>query len=254
MSSAVTSLSLIPDSAETLMRAMHTDATQAWIENMQHYPHITFDILRRFGTGIAMLASWATDQQRNTNLQNGVEPLDTNKILNNIDRHIKDIVHNVNKAVDNTNTGNFGTTPTPLWESVCPADANNYKLKQRVLQHYIRNGDLKSIHDNPALVSKNFAKEDDHFDALISEPSTSWLEPTAGDKDAKLAGLKSEYAKALWRCQEKTWMPQAELDQAAYLVNLINHHLKGRYHWFRPISHIVRRKEDQLQYQDASSA
>jgi hypothetical protein len=93
-----------------------------------------------------------------------------------------------------------------------------------------------------------------HFDALISEPSTSWLEPTAGDKDAKLAGLKSEYAKALWRCQEKTWMPQAAHDQATYLVNLINHHLKGCYRWFRPISHIVRHKEDQLQYQDASSA
>jgi hypothetical protein len=49
-------------------------------------------------------------------------------------------------------------------------------------------------------------------------------------------------------------MPQAAHDQAAYLVDLIDHHLKGRYRWFRPISHIVRRKEDQLQYQDASSA
>jgi hypothetical protein len=64
LNSAVTNLSIISDSAETLMRALHTtDATQAWIENMQHYPHIPFDILRRFGTGIAMLASWATDPQ-----------------------------------------------------------------------------------------------------------------------------------------------------------------------------------------------
>jgi hypothetical protein len=28
------------------------------------------------------------------------------------------------------------------------------------LQQYINNGNLKSIHDNPTLVSKNFAKED----------------------------------------------------------------------------------------------
>jgi hypothetical protein len=67
---------------------------------------------------------------------------------------------------------------------------------------------------------------------------------TAGDKDAKLIGLKSEYAKALWKCQEKTWLPQAAHDQATYLVDLIDHHLKGRYRWFRPISHLVRRKED----------
>jgi uncharacterized protein YxeA len=67
LNSAVTNLlSIIPDSAETLMRALHTDAAQACIENMQHYPHIPFDILRRFGTGIAMLTSWATDPQRNT--------------------------------------------------------------------------------------------------------------------------------------------------------------------------------------------
>jgi hypothetical protein len=35
--------------------------------------------------------------------------------------------------VDNTNAGNFGTNPTPLWESVCPTtDAQNYKAKQRM--------------------------------------------------------------------------------------------------------------------------
>jgi hypothetical protein len=132
LNSAVTNLSIIPDAAETLMRALHTDTAQAWIENMEHYPHIPFDILRRFGTGISMLASWATDPQRNTNLQNGVEPLDTNKILTNVERHFEDIVHDINKAVANTNAGNFGTTPTPLRETVCPTDANHYKHKQRV--------------------------------------------------------------------------------------------------------------------------
>jgi hypothetical protein len=92
-----------------------------------------------------------------------------------------------------------------------------------------------------------------HFDALKNEHSTSWLEPTTGKKYAKLLGLKSEHAKALWRYQEKTWMPKAAHDQVAYLIDLINHSLQGRYRWFRPISHIVRRKEDQLQYQDVSS-
>jgi hypothetical protein len=56
VNSAVTTLIIIPDAAETLMRAMHTDAAQAWIENMKHYPHTPFDILCRFGTDIAMLA------------------------------------------------------------------------------------------------------------------------------------------------------------------------------------------------------
>jgi hypothetical protein len=92
---------------------------------MNHHPHIPFDILRRFGTGIAMNAAWATDPQCNTNLQNGVKSLDDDKILRNAERHFEDIVHDINKAVNNTNTGNFGTNPTPLWEPVCPIDANN---------------------------------------------------------------------------------------------------------------------------------
>jgi hypothetical protein len=50
INSAVTRLSIIPDSAETLMKALHTDEAQSWIDNMNHYPHIPFDILRRFGT------------------------------------------------------------------------------------------------------------------------------------------------------------------------------------------------------------
>jgi hypothetical protein len=133
VNSAVTTLSIFPDAAETLMiLAMHTYAAQAWIENMKHYPHIHFDILHQFGTGVAMLAGWATDPQRNNNLQNGVEQLETDKILHNIERHFEDIVHNINKAVDDTSAGNFGTNPTPLWESVCPTDAQNYKAKERM--------------------------------------------------------------------------------------------------------------------------
>jgi hypothetical protein len=58
----------------------------------------------------------------------------------------------------------------------------------------------------------------------------------------------------LWRCQQSTWIPKAAHDQAAYLVKLIDRHLQGHPRWFRPISHIVLRKEDQLQYQDASSS
>jgi hypothetical protein len=80
--SAVTRLSIIPDSAKTLMRALHTDEAQSWIDNMNHYPHIPFDILRRFGTGIALIATWATyPHERNTSLQNGVKPIENDKIL-----------------------------------------------------------------------------------------------------------------------------------------------------------------------------
>jgi hypothetical protein len=78
---------------------------------------------------------WATDPQRNTNLQNGVKPLDNDKTLRNAERHFEDRVHDINKAVDNTNAGNFGTNPThptPLWESVFPTDANNYQQAQRI--------------------------------------------------------------------------------------------------------------------------
>jgi hypothetical protein len=114
INSAVTRLSIISDSAKKLMRALHTDEAQSWIDNMNHYPHIPFHILCRFGTGIAMIAAWATDPQRNTNFQNGVKPLDNDKILRNAERHFEDIVHDINKAVDNTNAGNFGTNPTPL--------------------------------------------------------------------------------------------------------------------------------------------
>jgi hypothetical protein len=38
INSAVTRLSIIPDSAKTLMRALHTDEAQLWINNMNHYP------------------------------------------------------------------------------------------------------------------------------------------------------------------------------------------------------------------------
>jgi hypothetical protein len=60
------------------------------------------------------------------------KPLDNDKILRNAKRHFEDIVHDINKAVDNTNAGNFGTNPRPLWESVCPTDANNYQHAQRI--------------------------------------------------------------------------------------------------------------------------
>jgi hypothetical protein len=87
-----------------------------------------------------------------------------------------------------------------------------------------------------------------HFDALLNEPSASWLEPTAGQRNAKLLGLKSEYARALWCCKQSTWIPKAaHEDQAAYLVELIDKHLRGKCRWYKPISHIVQRKEDQLQ-------
>jgi hypothetical protein len=80
-----------------------------------------------------MIASWATDPQRNANLQNEVNPLgNDNKMLCNAERHFEDIIHDINKAVDNTNAGSFGTNPTPLWESVCPTDANNYPHAQRI--------------------------------------------------------------------------------------------------------------------------
>jgi hypothetical protein len=92
-----------------------------------------------------------------------------------------------------------------------------------------------------------------HFDALLNEPSASWLEPTAGQRDAKILGLKSEYTRALWRCKQSTWIPKVAHDQAAYLVELIDNHLKGKCRWYKPISQIMRRKEDQLEYQDASS-
>jgi hypothetical protein len=93
------------------------------------------------------------------------------------------------------------------------------------------------------------------FNALLNEDTKTWLEPTAGQRDAKLLGLKNDSARALWRCQQSTWIPRAAHDQAAYLVELINRHLlQGHQRWFRPTSHIIRRREDQLQYQDASSS
>jgi hypothetical protein len=78
-----------------------------------------------------------------------------------------------------------------------------------------------------------------HFDALLNKPFASWLEPTARQRDAKLLGLKSEYARALWRCKQSTWIPKAAHDQAAYLVKLIDKDLQGKCRWYKPISHIV---------------
>jgi hypothetical protein len=75
-----------------------------------------------------------------------------------------------------------------------------------------------------------------HFDALLNEDTKTWLKCTAGQRDAKLLGLKNDYARALWRCKQSTWIPKAAHNQAACLVEFKKIHLQGKQRWFRPIA------------------
>jgi hypothetical protein len=82
-----------------------------------------------------------------------------------------------------------------------------------------------------------------HFDGLLQEKSTScWLVPTAGQRDTKILGLKSEAREHSGTASK----PPAGSKSSTRHRRL--------HRWCKPrISHIVRRKEDQLQYQEVST-
>jgi hypothetical protein len=93
-----------------------------------------------------------------------------------------------------------------------------------------------------------------HWEAILSEASEQWLEPTAGGNDAKMLGLRSRYSRALWASKDKTWTPAAVHDHAEWLEQALTEAIEGRdTSWYKPISHIVRRNADYQLYFDASS-
>jgi hypothetical protein len=92
-----------------------------------------------------------------------------------------------------------------------------------------------------------------HFNAILNEKDSAWLEPDAGKREAKLLGIRSHLARLLWRCDEKTFTPKAVHLECAWLIGIIGKHREDHTTWTRPISHIVRRKPDWIAFQDAST-
>jgi hypothetical protein len=92
-----------------------------------------------------------------------------------------------------------------------------------------------------------------HFNAILAEKTQAWLEPDAGQRDAKLLGIQSHLARLLWRCDEKTFVPKTVHLECAWLIVIIKEHRHDKSTWTRPISHIVRRKPDWIAFQDAST-
>lgn len=93
-----------------------------------------------------------------------------------------------------------------------------------------------------------------HFQALLQERSEAWLEPSSGDKDAKLLGIQSRQSRALWQCKEQTFTPAPAHQMAEWLIAVINEHLATGLAWRRPISQVVRRECDWNAFQDASTS
>jgi hypothetical protein len=93
-----------------------------------------------------------------------------------------------------------------------------------------------------------------HFQSLLQERSEAWLEPSSGAKDAKLLGIQSKQARALWQSKEQTFTPTPAHQMAEWLIAVINEHLETGLEWRRPISQVVRRECDWQAYQDASTS
>ena len=93
-----------------------------------------------------------------------------------------------------------------------------------------------------------------HFQALFKETSTTWLEPYAGKKDARLLGLQHRYARALWSCKQTTWIPVGVHDHAEWLIQELDLALNTQSEtWYKSLSHSIQRTADFVAYQDASS-
>jgi hypothetical protein len=82
------------------------------------------------------------------------------------------------------------------------------------------------------------------FQELLQSGDAQWLDSDAKHKDAKLLGIRSEQARALWPCKAKTFTPKALYDECEWLLTIIEQHKSDRVTWVRPISHIVMRPPD----------
>jgi hypothetical protein len=74
------------------------------------------------------------------------------------------------------------------------------------------------------------------FQELLQSGDAQRLYSEAKYKDAKLLGIRSEQAHALWRCQAKPFTPKALHDECEWLLTIIEQHKTDRTTLGRPRS------------------